>query len=127
MQELFLSWGLLVISVVFNVYGVFVIKLKLNELGPVKTESFKAVFSYFCLLLKSPLVLSGVVVFFLAPFLFAMALSRMQIAIAYPVQIGLNFILLILLAVIFLGEHLTLYKILGMILIFSGVYFLNKG
>lgn len=120
------SWGMLILSVVFNAVGVFVIKMRLNELGAITFESVTRVFQYFALMLKSPLVVGGIVLFFLAPFLFAVALSRMEIVVAYPAQIGLNFLILVVLAVLFLGEQVTLLKIIGTVLIFAGVYFLNK-
>ena len=125
-KEIFLSWGMLIVSVLFNVVGVFVIKLKLNELGIRKVESLKSLLSYFLLLVKSPLVVLAVVLFFVAPFLFVVALSRMELAVAYPVQIGLNFILLVFLAVLFLGEQITFYKAIGMALILLGIFLLNK-
>ena len=127
MREVFLGWGMLTLSVVFNAFGVFVIKLKLNEMGPIGVADWKATIGYFFLLLKSPLIVLGVIVFFLSPFLFTIALSRMEMTIAYPVQIGMNFFLLILLSVLFLGEQLTLYKFLGIFLICAGIYLLNKG
>ena len=126
MKNVFLSWGMLSLSVLFNAYGVFVIKYKINELGEIQLNSFHFVIKYVVALLKSPLVISGVVLFFLAPFLFAIALSRMEISIAYPVQVGLNFIFLLLLAFIFLGESLTISKIVGISLVICSIYFFSK-
>ncbi len=125
-KNVFLSWGMLFLSVLFNAYGVFVIKYKINELGEIPLNSFHFVMKYFIALLKSPLVISGVVLFFIAPFLFAIALSRMEISIAYPAQVGLNFIFLLLLAFIFLGENLTINKIIGISLVICSIYFLQK-
>lgn len=125
-KNIFLSWGMLSLSVFFNVYGVFVIKYKINELGEMRLNSFHFLVNYFIALLKSPLVISGVILFFLSPFLFAIALSRMEISVAYPVQVGFNFILLLILAFIFLGEHLTINKIIGISLVICSIYFLYK-
>ncbi len=116
----------MILSVLFNVFGIFVIKMKLNEHGAIQVDSLKSVLQYFLLLMKSPVVVVGVILFFAAPFLFAIALSRMPISIAYPAQLGLNFLILILLGLIFLGESLTIYKVLGMMLVLAGIYFLNK-
>ena len=126
MKELLLSWGMLITSVLFNALGVFIIKLKLNEYGAIQMDSFKTVVNYFLLLVKSPFVVFGLVIFFLSPFLFTIALSRMEIAVAYPVQIGLNFLFLLILAVVVLGEQLTLFKILGICFIMIGIVILNK-
>lgn len=126
MKEWSLSWGMLIVSVIFNALGVFIIKLRLNELGVIKAESIQSVFSYFLEMMKSPLLIFGLVLFFVAPFLFTVALSRMEIVVAYPAQIGLNFVILILLAVVLLGEQVTFLKGLGTALVLIGVYFLNK-
>ena len=117
---------MLFISVILNAYGVFVIKYKLNVLGEIPFNSIRVVLTYFIALLKSPLVVSGIVLLLLAPFLFAIALSRMEISIAYPAQVGLNFIFLLLLAFIFLGENLTINKIIGISLVICSIYFLHK-
>ncbi|MBF0385869.1 MAG: EamA family transporter [Candidatus Omnitrophica bacterium] len=124
MKNYILTWGVLIASVVFNAFGVFVIKLRLNECGAFKPETLKAGIFYFLALMKSPLVVLGVILFFIAPFLFTIALSRMSLAIAYPVQVGLNFVFLLLLAVFILKESLSLLKIIGIILILLGCFFL---
>ena len=126
MKEWFASWGMLILSVIFNALGVFIIKLRLNELGVIKMDTLKTVFGYFFIMMKSPLVIVGLVLFFLAPFIFAIALSRMEIVVAYPAQIGLNFLILVLLAVVFLGEQITSVKVIGTVLVLAGVYVLNK-
>lgn len=121
-----LSWGILILSVVFNVLGVFAIKLRLNDLGEMKLDSWRNLLGYVILLLKSPWVLMGVILFFIAPFLFTVALSRMELAVAYPAQVGLNFAFLILLGFFVLGEQLTMGKIIGIICILIGIYSLNR-
>ena len=126
MKEFLLSWGMLVVSVVFNAAGVFAIKMKLNELGAIKFDSLKIVINYFLAMCKSPFVLLGLLLFFLAPFIFTVALSRMQISVAYPAQVGLNFAILVILAILFLGESLTVYKIIGIALVFLSIYFLQR-
>jgi multidrug transporter EmrE-like cation transporter len=126
MKDFWASWGMLIFSVAFNVIGVFVIKQKINELGIVRVESIKAVMSYFGMMMKSPAVLIAAVLFFSAPFFFVVALSRLDIVVAYPVQLGLNFILVILLATFFLGEAITLWKVLGMAFILIGICLINK-
>lgn len=114
---------MLVLSVLFNAYGVFLIKKRLNELGEIRVESLQLIGSYGVAFLNSAGALTGVILFVLAPFLFAVAVSRMEISIAYPVQVGLNFMCIVLLALLFLGEPLTLHKTIGMILVLASIYF----
>lgn len=121
MRELFLSWGMIVISILFNIFGVMVVKMKMNALGAMKVDSWRTVVGYVVLLLKSPLVSGGVFLFLIAPFFFAVALSRMAISTAYPVYVGLNFFLTILLAYFILGEQVAGLKLIGIVLIAVGV------
>ena len=125
-KDIFLSWGMLVLSVIFNALGVFIIKMKLNELGPIKLDSIKSTISYFLSLFSSGLVITGAFLFVIAPVLFAVALSRMEITVAYPVQIVLNFVFLLILAVLFLGESITLAKAVGIFLAFISMFLLYK-
>lgn len=127
MKEIFLSWGMLAVSVVCNALGVFIIKLRLNQLGPFPTDSLKVALGYSFLFIQSLVVIVGVAIFFLAPFIFAVALSRMEMTIAYPAQLGLNFLIVLLLAVLFLGEQLTAVKLLGIAAIFVGIVLLYRG
>lgn len=126
MKEIMMSWGVLIVSVLFNAFGAFIVKAKLNELGPIKLDSFKGTAEYILLMIKDPIVFIGVVLFFLAPFLFAVALSRMDIIIAYPAQIGLNFLIVVLLAVFYLGETMNVSTIMGILLVLSGVMLLYR-
>ena len=126
LKSFFLSWGILVLSVLFNVFSVFVIKMRLDELGPVKVDSFSGFLGYVALLLKSWPVLAAIIPFFCAPFLFAIALSRMELSIAYPVQIVLSLVLLTFLAIMFLGEQVNTNKIIAIVLTIVCVYLLRK-
>ena len=126
MKQFIFSWGALSVSVMFNAVGVFIVKQRLNELGVFPTESIRSMVHYLFLLTKSPPVLFGIFLVFVAPILSAIALSRLDITIAYPALIGLNFLFILILGTLFLGENLTLYKIVGIGLVIASFYFLNK-
>lgn len=124
--QLLTGWGMLILSVVFNAYSIFLIKRRLNELGEIKLESFGFLFNYGLEFLKSPGALIGLVLFVAAPFFLAVAVSRMELTIAYPVQVGLNFVMVIALSVFYLGESLTVEKGIGIGLVLGSIYFLSK-
>ncbi len=121
-----LSWGMLLLSVCFNAIGAIVIKAKMNEVGQIELHSLRKIFTYGLALLKSPIVVISLILFFSAPFIFAVALSRLPISLAYPVQVGLNFLLVLILSVFFLSESITVIKLAGIFLITVGVIILNK-
>ena len=126
LTQLFMSWGMLCLSVVFNAYSVFLIKRRLNDLGKIKLESFQFVFNYSLEFLKSPGAILGLIFFVAAPFFLAVAVSRMELSIAYPIQVGLNIIMVIALSLIYLGENLTIEKGIGIGLVIGSIYFLSK-
>ncbi len=121
-----MSWGMLLASIVMNSLGAFAIKYKMNQLGSLGLDSFSGGLRYLGQLFSSPAGLIGGVLFVLAPFVFAVALSRMEASVAFPIQAGLNFLILVGLAVLFLGEGLTPAKGLGLVLIVAGVYFVSR-
>jgi len=125
-RQFVLSWGMLILSVLFNAYGVFVIKLRMNEIGEVKLDAVRSFFNYFVLLLRSGLVISGIITFIVAPFFFAIALSRMEISIAYPANVVLNLFFLLFFAVLILGENITLNKGIAVIFALVSVFLLYR-
>lgn len=126
LKNWFLSWGMLVVSVVFNALGASVIKWKLNEVGKIEFHSFQKLIEYALIFLRSPVVVISVLLFFASPFLFAVALSRLPLTMAYPVQIGLNFLLVLAVSVLFLNEKVSVVQWVGIGLIMCGVIILNK-
>ncbi|MBI5523542.1 MAG: EamA family transporter [Desulfarculus sp.] len=124
MENFLLSWGVLVLSALANAYGAFVIKLGLNRQGPLPTGSVGGVILYFLGLLKSPLVISGVASFFLAPVLFSAALSRMEVSVAQPAMVGMNFAFLMVCAALFLGERITPRKLVGVAMVVAALFLL---
>jgi len=126
LQNYFLSWGMILIGVFMNVLGAYVVKLKINELGGIQFESIKTVITYFWNLASFPLAFMGGILIMAAPFPLAIALSRMELSTAYPASVGLNFIILLPLTTIFLGESLVWTKIIAIILIIISLVLLHK-
>ena len=125
-KDFFLSWGMLLIGVVMNVFGIYVVKMKINELGEFSFGSFATVVNYFLTLAKSPLAIIGAVAIMAAPFPYAIALSKMELSIAYPLSVALNCILVLFLTVLFLGESLTWNKAGAIAMILVSLFFLYK-
>jgi len=109
-----------------DVYGAFIVKMKINEIGVLQIDSFRNIWNYVITFLKSWLAVSGAVCILLSPFPYAVALSRMEVSVVYPVTVAFNFILLIPIAIIFLGETFSLNKFVGLILIMISLYLLYR-
>ncbi len=126
MSKFLLSWGMVLAYIVFNSFGALVIKYKINEMGTIQLSSYRFVIKYFYELIKSPLIICGIFSIFISAFVWMVALSRMQISIAYPVAVGLNFIVVVTFALIFFKEHLSVEKIIGIVLIFISVFLISR-
>lgn len=125
-SKFLLSWGMVLAYIVFNSFGALIIKYKINEMGTIQFSSFRFVIKYFYELMKSPLIICGIFSIFISAFVWMVALSRMQISIAYPVAVGLNFIVVVTVALIFFKEHLSVEKIIGIVLIIISVFLISR-
>ena len=62
----------------------------------------------------------------IAPIPYVLALTRMELSTAYPIIVAINALLLFPIAIIFLGETISWYKMTGIIIIIFGLYFIYK-
>ena len=72
-------------------------------------------------LLLSPWFIGGLAFYGISVLLFAKALEKLPVSIAYPAQAGLAFALLMVFSTFFLGEHLTPTKVAGIAIILVGM------
>jgi multidrug transporter EmrE-like cation transporter len=126
MNKFFMSWGMVIGYVVLNSFGALIIKYKINAIGEVQMGSLKSIVNYFMELLKSPLIICGILSIFISAFVWMTALSRLQISLAYPVAVGLNFFVVVTVALIFLKEQLSVEKVIGIVLIFISIFLLTR-
>lgn len=126
-MKLFLTtWGMIIVTVILNVVGVTGVKLKLNELGSLRFDSFESVFFYFTSLIKSPFAVIGGILIMISPFPYLVAVSRMDVSLVYPITVALTCLLLIPISVIFLGESIVTKKAVGILLLIISIWLLHK-
>ncbi|MCL6106473.1 MAG: SMR family transporter [Actinobacteria bacterium] len=68
-----------------------------------------------------PAILAGVAVYGVSQFVWINVLRVVDLSLAYPLQIGLNFVLIMLVARWYFREPLTPVKLAGIVLIFVGI------
>ncbi len=81
--------------------------------------------SYFMQLLLAPQFLAGLFLYGLAFLLWIYLLSRTSLALVYPIGIAINVIVTLAAARFFLGEALTPVHIVGVIVIFVGIFIVS--
>lgn len=91
--------------------------LALKELGPNFANLISVIFS--------PKIFAGFLLYGISSIIWLFVLKRFPLSVAYP-ALSLSYIAIILLSWRYFEEPLTLYKLLGSVLIVLGVYVLFK-
>lgn len=120
-----MSYFYIIGTVLFTVCGQLLIKWRIAKYG-VLPGSFSEKIVFLLKLLLDPYIFSGFVSAFLAALFWMAAMTKFNLSEAYPAIIGGLALLTSLFAVFFLKEPLNAYKIIGIILIIVGVYFISK-
>lgn len=72
----------------------------------------------------SPYILSGLFLYGMATILWLFILTKVPLSVAYPIQ-SIAYILAVFGAYFFFQEEITLWKVIGVILIMAGVSFIG--
>lgn len=110
----------ILISIAFNVAGQTALKTGVNKLGAL-AFNFGSIFKAF----TSPIVLGGLFLYLIGSVFWILALSHKDLSYAYP-MLSLGYIAIILVSWGFLGEQLTLVRILGVMFISFGIILVFK-
>ncbi len=109
-------------TILFTVYGQLILKWRISGLGiqiPNESTLFEKLFTLTKLLID-PFILSGFVSAFIASLFWMIAMSKFDLTHAYPFM-SLAPALVLVFGFMFLGEAMTLGKILGLFLISAGI------
>lgn len=112
-------------TILFTVYGQLILKWRIAQYG-VLPELIGDKIVFLFKLLFDPYILSGFVSAFIASFFWMAAMTKFDLSVAYPIIIAGLVIITTMFAIVFLNEVASIYKILGIVLIICGVYFLTK-
>lgn len=77
-------------------------------------------------LVKQPLFDLGLIMYALASVVWFRVLSSEPLSVAYPVLVSTTFMLVTLGAVFLFRETLNYYKIIGLIVIFAGIFIISR-
>ncbi len=92
-------------TLAFVTYFQLIIKYEINKLGSIPTNVFSEICIYFFRAVTNIGILSGLFAAFLSALCWMAAMSRFELSSIYPI-LSVNFVLVPLLSVYFLGETL---------------------
>jgi len=110
---------LVLICVIFGVIGQLIMKKGTNMIGVITIRDIFSMKLFSVVFQKY--IFIGIVLYVLSSMIWLVALSQAEVSFIYPL-IGIGYILTAILAWLFLGEKLTLFRFFGILLICGGVY-----
>lgn len=113
-----MNYLVMVLSMVLAVLGQFLFKkgVILTNVSPNIKSIVSSIFT--------PTLFFGFVCYGVSAVLWLFVLKKFPLSVAYP-SLAFTYILVLLISVVFFNESLSVFKILGIILIFSGVVLIN--
>ena len=126
MNDAVIGWTLLIVASLFNSYASFIVKYRFNELGTMDLKSLKGIGAYLSQFVKSPLLVSAIITFLIAPISWFAALNHIDLSVAFPVQFSLHLLWVIFFSSMFLKEKMDWLKVVGTLSIFLSLYFLYR-
>ncbi len=115
---------LLFFTVGLNVVGQFLMKRGMTQVGAV-TNDLAAMPAFFLRAFTTPAVLLGVLAYGLSSIFWLILLSRVDLSYAYP-ALSLGYVVVVLVSWLFLGEHISLMRWAGVIVICVGVWLVSR-
>ena len=111
------------ISVCFNVFGQYSMKQGMRKFGEVTIDSniLMTVIKMFLL----PNVLLGLLFYAISTVFWLIALSKIELNVAYP-MLSIGYILLMILSYFLLNETITVYKVIGTLLVVVGITLISR-
>lgn len=121
-----LGWTMVLFFVVLNVFGAFVLKNEIYKLGSWNFSSLRTFLIFFIKFVSSGKIITAMGALFGSTIAWSIALANLELSRAYPVGVGLNFLIIMISSIFFFGECLTIYKLFGGFFVLLGVVFLLK-
>lgn len=116
------GFALLLLSVFLGALGQFLFRLGMKSYGQISAAGvLKELFS----ILFTPSILIGFILFGLSSILWLSVISKHQLSYAYP-MVSLGYIITLVLSKVFLNEQINQFRIIGILLIMSGVVFISR-
>jgi len=110
------------LTVVFNTTGNILLKIGTQSFGNLASLSLSG---KIVALLTNPALIGGILAYGIGMIFFILSLSKIPVSVAYP-MVSLGYVTVMIASYFFLKEPITAYKVLGIAIIFVGIFFLIR-
>lgn len=122
---MFHSFLLILASLTFAAVGQYFLKMGANQLGALGGEAAGRAFQVAWAAATNPWLVTGLTCYGLGAVTWIIVLTRVQLTWAYP-MLALNQVLVLLVGALFLGEHVSMVRWGGVLLIVTGVFMVSR-
>ena len=116
-------WWLILLSIICGVAGQTVIKIGVSQPGA--ADSASGFVSLLSMIITSPMVMLGLVLYGLGALAWIAVLARLDLSVAYPF-LALNFVLVTFSSQFFLGEEVPGLRWIGVLVICAGIFLVAR-
>lgn len=116
--------GLVLSAVLLNTFAQMLLKAGTNSLQVLFLPE-KGVFYSIFRAMFNPFITGGLVLYVLSFGVWVVVLSKLEVGVAYPL-LSLGYLVGLILAWLFFGELLTFNKIVGVLFLMVGTYFITR-
>jgi multidrug transporter EmrE-like cation transporter len=121
----FITWALILSGVGLNAAAQLLLKIATKPLSHFSAFNADVLSSSVMILLKSPPFWAGMLCYAASVCVWVAALSKAPVSTAYP-MLSLGYVVVAAVSVMWLGETLTLPKVVGIALICGGVVLVSR-
>jgi multidrug transporter EmrE-like cation transporter len=116
----------LLLAIFFGVVSQLIIKWQMSAFSFNDYEAWQDKFALAFSMLLNPYIIISLAFTLLAGVTWMVAMTKFEISYAYPFTL-LGLVLVTIFSVIFFGESVNTYKIIGIVVIILGVVLISKG
>lgn len=117
--------ALVLISVLISVVGQILLKKGMLQVGKFEFSAVANILPQFIKAFSNPWVLAGFLFYFLSSLFWIIALSKVDLSVAYPL-LSCGYILVLLASWLFFNEPVTAIRWLGVLIIMAGVTLISR-
>ena len=125
-MQFILNHFYLLLAISFSIVSQLIIKWKMSVFSFDDYETWQDKFALAFSMLLNPYIIISLAFTLLAGVTWMVAMTKFEISYAYPFTL-LGLVLVTIFSVIFFGESVNTYKIIGIVVIILGVVLISKG
>ena len=125
-MQFILNHFYLLLAILLGVVSQLIIKWKMSAFSFDDYETWQEKFSLAFSMLLNPYIIIALVLTLLAGVTWMIAMTKFEISYAYPFTL-LALVLVTIFSVIFFGESINIYKLIGIVFIILGIVVISKG